>query len=176
MSFVCHHHVNFIFLPSCHRLTVPRVEHSIPVIWASGDPCFREGQLVAVHPGPHPGHHHRHEFPGGPARGGLHRPPPVLPLLLRQSVVSLFNHPGELQLRTVWRPEAQGQTEPTALLHWGVREEARKETEREQETAFSWKKTLTISFPPVHFSVSLLPQRGRSLDTRTTRKPLISSN
>lgn len=94
---------------------------------------------MAVHPGSHLGHHHRHELSWRPARGGLHRPPPVLPLLLRQSVVPLLNHPGELQLRTVRRPEAQGQTEPTALLHRGVREEAGKETERKRETDVSWK-------------------------------------
>ena len=97
------------------------MEHSVPVLRPSGDPRLGEGQLVAVHPGPHPGHHHRDELPGRGAGGGVRRPPAVLHLLLQRPVVTLLHNPGELQLRTVRRPQAQGQAEPTALLHRGVR-------------------------------------------------------
>lgn len=83
---------------SCHRFTDPRVEHGIPIIRTSGDQRLREGQLLAVHPGPHLGHDHRDELPGGPARSGVRRPPPVLHLLLQRPVITFFHHSGELQL------------------------------------------------------------------------------
>ena len=120
-----HHETNFsrLLFRSPHSFTIQRVEHGVAIIRAPRDARLGEGQLVALHPGPHPGHHHRHELPGRPPRGGLRRPPPVLHLLLQRPVVALLHHPGELQLRTVRRPQAQGQTEPTALLHRGVRRE-----------------------------------------------------
>lgn len=165
---------------SRHSFTRAWVEHCIPVIRASGDPCLREGQLMVVHPWPHPGHHHRHELLGRPARGGLRRPPPVLHLLLQRPVVTLLHHPGELQLRTVRRAQAQGQTEPTALLHRGVRRKnvkGRLKNQSERCSHFVKNLSLFSSFPPVHFSVSLLSLWRWSPDTWTNKKkPLFSSN
>lgn len=133
---------------NCHRFTVLWLEHSITVIRSSSDPCLREGQLMAVHPGPDLGHHHCHELPWCPARGSLRRPPPVLHLLLQRAVITLLHYPGELQLRAVRRPQAQGQTEPTALLHGGMR---RPRMGRNPKGDGEWyshyvKKTFTILF------------------------------
>lgn len=171
VALLVHHKTNFsrLLFHSPRSFTVPRVEHRVSIFRASRDARLGEGQLVALHPGPHPGHHHRHELPGRPSRGGLRRPPPVLHLLLQRPVIALLHHPGELQLRTVRRPQAQGQTEPTALLHRGVRgEETLKKKKKGdgRDTATLRKKNLSLlsSFPPVHFSVSLRPRRCSSPD------------
>ncbi|TMS11922.1 Neuropilin-2 [Larimichthys crocea] len=76
------------------------------------------------------------------------RPPPVLHLLLQRPVVTLLHHPGELQLRTVRRAQAQGQTEPTALLHRGVRRKKRERTTKKPEREMQpfCEKPLTIFF------------------------------
>lgn len=109
-----------VFHHSWRRFADPRVEHGVPVIRTSSDQHLREGQLLAVHPGPHLGHNHRDELPGGPARSGVRWPSPILHLLLQWPVITFFHHPGELQLWAVWWPQAQGETEPTALLHGGM--------------------------------------------------------
>lgn len=74
------------------------MEHGVPIIRTSGDQRLREGQLLALHVGPHLGHDHRDELFGGPARSGVRRPPPVLHLLLQRPVVTLIHDLGELQL------------------------------------------------------------------------------
>lgn len=135
---------------------------------------------MALHPGPHPGHHHRHELPGRPSRGGLRRPPPVLHLLLQRPVIALLHHPGELQLRTVRRPQAQGQTEPTALLHRGVRrEETQKKKKKEtgEIQPLCGKKTSRYFLHFLQFTlVSVYVLVGAALrTTRTTRMPLLNS-
>lgn len=83
---------------SCCRVTNPRVEHSIPIIRTSGDQHLREGQLMALHLGPHLGHNHRDELSGGPAGSSVRRPPPILHLLLQRPVITLIHNAGELQL------------------------------------------------------------------------------
>lgn len=174
------HSLPVIILTSrfCHRFTVHREEHAITVIRASSHACLRKGQLVAVHPWPHTGHNHRHELSGRPARSGVRRPPAVLHLLLQRPVVPLLHHPGELQLRTLRRPQAQGQTQPTALLHRGMRKKRRFEKEKEdgkkeRDDSHAVKTSrYLLHFASVHF----IPQQRRSQDAQATRKPLSSSN
>lgn len=159
-----------VFLLPYRRFTNPRVEHGVPIIRTSGDQRLRKGQLLAVHPGPHLGHHHRDELPGGPAGSGVRGPPPLLHLLLQRPVFTLFHHPRKLQLWTVRRPQAQGETEPTALLHGGV--------SRSCSTSLCGKKKKYIfvvpSFPPSSLVSSHLPG-GEHPWTRKTTQPELSS-
>lgn len=182
VALLVHHKTNFsrLLFHSPRSFTVPRVEHRVSIFRASRDARLGEGQLVALHPGPHPGHHHHHELPGRPSRSGLRRPPPVLHLLLQRPVIALLHHPGELQLRTVRRPQAQGQTEPTALLHRGVRgEETQKKKKKEtgEIQPLCGKKTSRYFLHFLQFTlVSVYVLVGAALrTTRTTRMPLLNS-
>lgn len=51
----------------------------------------------------------------------MRRAAALLHVLLQRALLAIINDPGELQLRTVRRAQAQGQTQPTTLLHGGVR-------------------------------------------------------
>ncbi len=73
-------------------------DHTQPLTRTSSDADLREGQRLAVLLWSHPGHHHRHEFPGCSVGSGLCRAPAVLHLLLQRPVVPQHHHAGELQL------------------------------------------------------------------------------
>ncbi len=102
------------------RVPVPCLDHTQPLTRTSSDADLREGQRLAVLPWSHPGHHHRHEFPGRSVGSGLCRAPAVLHLLLQRPVVPQHHHAGELQLRAVRRHQAQGEDQPAALLFRGL--------------------------------------------------------
>lgn len=115
------------------RLPFPCLDHAQPLTRTSGDTVLRERQRLAVHPWSHPGHHHRHEFPGRSAGSGVCRSPALLHLLLQRPVIPQHHHTGELQLRAVRRHQAQGEDQPAALLFWGL-----KGADRERRSVRSW--------------------------------------
>lgn len=106
---------------SISRVPIPWLDHTQPLTGPSGDTVLRERQRLAVYPWSHPGHHHRHEFPGRSAGGGVRRSPALLHLLLQRPVLPQHHHTGELQLRAVRRHQAQGEDQPAALLLRGLK-------------------------------------------------------
>lgn len=115
------------------RVSIPWLDHAQPLTRTSGDTVLRERQCLAVHPWSHPGHHHRHEFPGCSVGGGVRRSPALLHLLLQRPVLPQHHHTGELQLRAVRRHQAQGEDQPAALLLRGL-----KGADPERRSVRSW--------------------------------------